>query len=66
MDTRHLLIDRRFRRGTLGRDRLELCLRTARADAWTGDELGGTYPLWIRAQQTVLPTRGTITIWAPR
>ena len=43
----------------------ELALELQRADAWTGDELGGTYRLRIRAQQTVLPTRGTITIQAP-
>ena len=43
----------------------ELALQLQRADAWTGDELGGTYLLRIRAQQTVLPTRGTITIQAP-
>jgi hypothetical protein len=43
----------------------ELALQLQRADAWTGDELGGTYRLRIRAQQTVLPTRGTITIQAP-
>jgi hypothetical protein len=43
----------------------ELALELLRADAWTGDELGGTYRLRIRAQRTVLPTRGTITIQAP-
>jgi hypothetical protein len=43
----------------------ELALELLRAEAWTGDELGGTYQLRIRAQQTVLPTRGTISIQAP-
>jgi Protein of unknown function (DUF4012) len=43
----------------------ELALELRRADAWTGDELGGTYHLRIRAQQPVLPTRGTISIQAP-
>jgi len=43
----------------------ELALELQRADAWTGDELGGTYRLRIRAQQTVLPTHGTISIQAP-
>ena len=43
----------------------ELALELQRAEAWTGDELGGTYLLRIRAQQTVLPTRGTISIQAP-
>ena len=44
----------------------ELALELRRADAWTGDKLGGTYRLRIRAQQTVLPTRGTISIQAPQ
>ncbi len=42
-----------------------LALELQRADAWSGDELGGTYLLRIRAQQPVLPTQGTISILAP-
>ena len=54
-----------FSAGNSRRESPGVCLRTARTDAWTGDKLGGTYHLRIRAQQTVLPTRGTITIQAP-
>jgi hypothetical protein len=43
----------------------ELGLALNRSDAWTGDELGGTYRLRVRAQPAVRPTRGTISIQAP-
>ena len=43
----------------------ELALELQRADAWTGDELRRDLPARDPAQQTVLPTRGTID-QAPR
>ena len=43
----------------------ELMLKLQRPDAWTGDELGGTYRLRIRGQPSVRPTRASISIEAP-
>ena len=43
----------------------ELGIALRRPEAWTGDELGGTYRLRIRGQPAVRPTRGTISIQAP-
>jgi len=43
----------------------ELGLGLRRPDAWTGDQLGGTYHLRVRAQPAVQPTHGTISIQAP-
>lgn len=42
-----------------------LALDLGRDEAWIGGELGGTYRLTLRVQQTVRPTSGTVSIRIP-